>query len=327
MPWRYGRWGPRWWKRSMWIRDSCETAKRRRSRGAFRSLQIGRLRVVDASSQFMNRLRGVSDPERKRAIIGQAFVDVQDRILSNGQYKGQNWMLGQGTIYPDTIESGGTHSSDVIKTHHNRVDRIQELLAQGRVLEPLSEFYKDEVRELGYALGLPRELLERHPFPGPGLAIRCLCTASAEGPASDSRVAALARRQGYSAFLLPVRSVGVQGDSRSYARLTVLHGDDLDFQRVLPLSTAITNEFRHTNRVVPVLGSQSDRACGLEDRVGDPDSRTGPPAPAGGPGRYGLLSRHRSLRSDLAVPGGAASLEPRTGANLSSSGQSHLWTA
>lgn len=225
--------------------------------GAFRSLQIGRLRVVDASSQFMNRLRGVSDPERKRAIIGQAFVDVQDRILSNGQYKGQDWMLGQGTIYPDTIESGGTHSSDVIKTHHNRVDRIQELLAQGRVLEPLSEFYKDEVRELGYALGLPRELLERHPFPGPGLAIRCLCTASAEGPASDSRVAALARRQGYSAFLLPVRSVGVQGDSRSYARLTVLHGADLDFQRVLPLSTAITNEFRHTNRVVLSLAPKA----------------------------------------------------------------------
>ena len=218
--------------------------------GAFRSLHLGRLRVVDASSQFMNRLSGVSDPERKRGIIGQAFVDVQDCILSNGHYKGQEWMLGQGTIYPDTIESGGTHSSDVIKTHHNRVDRIQELLAQGRVLEPLSEFYKDEVRELGYALGLPGELLERHPFPGPGLAIRCLCTVSGEGPAFDSRVAAFARRQGYSAVLLPIRSVGVQGDSRSYARLTLLHGDDLDFQRVLPLSTAITNEFRHTNRVV-----------------------------------------------------------------------------
>jgi GMP synthase (glutamine-hydrolysing) len=220
---------------------------------AFSVLDIGRLRIVDASRLFMNRLRGIADPERKRAIIGQAFVDVQDEILGNDHYRGQDWMLGQGTIYPDTIESGGTHASDVIKTHHNRVERIQELLEEGRVLEPLSDFYKDEVRELGRSLGLPAKLLERHPFPGPGLAIRCLCASSATGPTADDGIAALAERYGYSAFLLPLRSVGVQGDSRSYGQLTVLHGDEIDYRRALPLSTAITNEFRHTNRVVAAL--------------------------------------------------------------------------
>lgn len=221
--------------------------------GAFRKLDLGKLRVCQAADLFMGRLQGVADPETKRAIIGQAFVDVQDQILRDDRYAGQDWMLGQGTIYPDTIESGGTHAADVIKTHHNRVERIQELLDQGRVLEPLSEFYKDEVREIGRALGLPDRLIDRHPFPGPGLAIRCICASAAEDSVPDRGISAIAERAGYSAFLLPLRSVGVQGDSRSYAQLTVLHGGEIDFARLLPLSTAITNEFRQTNRVVACL--------------------------------------------------------------------------
>lgn len=220
---------------------------------AFEALALGRLTVLNASNRFMGRLQGVVDPETKRAIIGEAFVDVQDSILRGTRYADQDWMLGQGTIYPDTIESGGTHASDVIKTHHNRVDRIRALLDAGRVLEPLSEFYKDEVRELGRALGLPARLLDRHPFPGPGLAIRGLCAAEVGRPASAGPIEALANRIGYAAFLLPLRSVGVQGDSRSYAQLTVLHGGAFDLDRLLPLSTAITNEFRHTNRVVAAL--------------------------------------------------------------------------
>ncbi|MCY4534806.1 MAG: glutamine-hydrolyzing GMP synthase [Bryobacterales bacterium] len=221
--------------------------------GAFRKLDLGKLRVFQAADLFMGRLQGVADPETKRAIIGQAFVDVQDQILRDDRYAGQDWMLGQGTIYPDTIESGGTHAADVIKTHHNRVERIQELLDHGRVLEPLSEFYKDEVREIGRALGLPNRLIERHPFPGPGLAIRCICAAAAEAAVPARRIASIAERAGYSAFLLPLRSVGVQGDSRSYAQLTVLHGGAIEFSQLLPLSTAITNEFRQTNRVVACL--------------------------------------------------------------------------
>ena len=235
------------------MRDGETTAIER----AFSALDLGRLRVEDASDRFMGRLEGVVDPERKREIIGRAFVDVQDDILSAGCYAGQDWILGQGTIYPDTIESGGTNASDIIKTHHNRVDRIHKLIDEGRLIEPLSEFYKDEVRDLGRSLGLPARLLERHPFPGPGLAIRCICATRVEGPETDEAIGSVAGRSGYSAFLLPLRSVGVQGDSRSYARLTVLHGGEFDYGRLLPLSTRITNEFRHTNRVAAALSPRA----------------------------------------------------------------------
>ena len=227
---------------------------------AFDALNLGGLRTVSAADRFMGRLRGVVDPERKRVIIGEAFVDVQDEILSDRRYAGHDWVLGQGTIYPDTIESGGTHSSDVIKTHHNRVQRIQELLDEGRVLEPLSEFYKDEVRELGRATGLPEALVSRHPFPGPGLAIRCLCVSEPAASIPSDRIAALARNDGYEAFLLPLRSVGVQGDSRSYAQVTVLHGGAFDYDRLLALSTSITNDFRDTNRIVVALTPRDLRA-------------------------------------------------------------------
>ena len=224
---------------------------------SFRALDLGCLRVCDASGRFMSSLRGIVDPESKRAAIGQAFVDVQDEILAGDQYGGHDWMLGQGTIYPDTIESGGTQAADVIKTHHNRVERIQNLIEEGRVLEPLSEFYKDEVRELGSALGLSSALLERHPFPGPGLAIRCLCSGEHADPIVDEGIGAIAQAGGYQAFLLPIKSVGVQGDSRSYARLTVLHSGDFAYERLLPLSTAITNEFRNTNRIVAALAPRT----------------------------------------------------------------------
>ncbi len=224
---------------------------------AFRDLNLGSLRVVDAEGPFMEALHGVVDPERKREIIGRAFLDVQDRILEEEGSTGDDWVLGQGTIYPDTIESGGTASADVIKTHHNRVERVQELIDQGRVLEPLSEYYKDEVREIGRALRLPSILLDRHPFPGPGLAIRCLCADEAAGSYEDRAVSALAREHGYRAMMLPLRSVGVQGDSRSYAQVSVLHGGSLRYDGLLGLSTALTNDFRSTNRVAVALAPQT----------------------------------------------------------------------
>src|ERR1019366_3177336 len=95
------------------------------------------------------------------------------RIIESRHLLDGHWILGQGTIYPDTIESGGTEKAAVIKTHHNRVPGIQRLIDAGRVVEPLRAYYKDEVREIGRELGLPAEILDRHPFPGPGLAIRC----------------------------------------------------------------------------------------------------------------------------------------------------------
>src|SRR5205085_3495513 len=174
--------------------------------------------IESAAQQFLSPLGRVCDPEEKRRVIGEQFVQVQERIIESHHVLDGHWVLGQGTIYPDTIESGGTVKAALIKTHHNRVAGIQRLIESGRVVEPLKSFYKDEVREVGRELGLAPELLDRHPFPGPGLAIRCLC-ADREEPV---RVTA-------DGLMLPVHSVGVQGDSRSYAPVLAL--DTLDHAR------------------------------------------------------------------------------------------------
>jgi GMP synthase (glutamine-hydrolysing) len=194
---------------------------------------LGDLTVEHAEAQFLGALSGVTDPEKKRHIIGEEFVRVQERIIESRSLADERWILGQGTIYPDTIESGGTAKAAVIKTHHNRVAGIQKLIQAGRIVEPLKSFYKDEVREVGRELGLPEELLDRHPFPGPGLAIRCLCADSDSPvePVSDG-------------WIVPVHSVGVQGDSRTYA--PVLAIDAMDHAR----ATALTNRIRGVNRVI-----------------------------------------------------------------------------
>ena len=191
------------------------------------------LTVEHAEEQFLTALAGVTDPEQKRNIIGEEFVRVQERIIDSRHLVDENWILGQGTIYPDTIESGGTAKAAVIKTHHNRVAGIQRLIECGRLLEPLKSLYKDEVREVGRELGLPAELLDRHPFPGPGLAIRCLCSEF------DAPV-----RKTPDGLILPVNSVGVQGDSRSYA--PVLAIPELDHE----CATALINRISGINRVV-----------------------------------------------------------------------------
>jgi len=189
--------------------------------------------IERAEAQFLGALAGVTDPERKRHIIGEEFVRVQERIIESRHLLDENWILGQGTIYPDTIESGGTAKAAVIKTHHNRVAGIQKLMESGRIVEPVKSFYKDEVREIGRELGLSAELLERHPFPGPGLAIRCLC--------SDRDAAVRSAPEG---CIVPVNSVGVQGDSRTYA--PVLAIDALDHDR----ATCLANSVRGVNRVI-----------------------------------------------------------------------------
>jgi GMP synthase (glutamine-hydrolysing) len=194
---------------------------------------IGGLAVEDAREQFLGELAGVTDPEQKRHIIGEAFVRVQERVIERERLMDADWVLGQGTIYPDTIESGGTAKAALIKTHHNRVAGIQKLIESGRIVEPLRSFYKDEVRQVGRELGLPAELLDRHPFPGPGLAIRCLCVPG------DAEIEATAE-----GHIIPIRSVGVQGDSRSYA--PVLAIDALDTSR----ATDLTNRLRGVNRVI-----------------------------------------------------------------------------
>jgi GMP synthase (glutamine-hydrolysing) len=191
------------------------------------------LAVEDAGPRFLGPLAEVSDPERKRRIIGEEFVRVQERVIEANHLLDGSWILGQGTIYPYTIESGGTAKAAVIKTHHNRVAGIQKLIEAKRIVEPLTSLYKDEVREVGRELGLPEELIERHPFPGPGLAIRCLSV--------DVEAPVRAVSEGY---ILPVRSVGVQGDDRSYA--PVLAIEELDHAA----ATGLINRMEDINRVV-----------------------------------------------------------------------------
>ncbi len=193
--------------------------------------------IEDARDLFVSALAGVTDPETKRHIIGEKFVDVQQRILESEHYSEDNWILGQGTIYPDTIESGGSAKADLIKTHHNRVAGIQKLIDQGRVIEPLANFYKDEVRAVGRELGLAPELLDRHPFPGPGLAIRCLCSdiERKPDPIQDG-------------WIIPIRSVGVQGDSRTYRPVLALDTPPASDEA----AAAIINRRQDVNRIVGV---------------------------------------------------------------------------
>jgi len=206
----------------------------------FEKLGHGIVDIERAEAEFLPPLETARDPEHKRHIIGEQFVRVQERIIETRGLLGSNWVLGQGTIYPDTIESGGSAHAATIKTHHNRVPGIQKLMDEGRIVEPLADFYKDEVRAIGRQLGLPAELLDRHPFPGPGLAIRCLC---AETDQPVTKVA--------DGWRIPVKSVGVQGDFRSYAPVLAIesglnHAEAID----------LVNRTDGVNRVIALVAQK-----------------------------------------------------------------------
>ena len=213
-------------------------------RGIFSELGARNFLVDSAAGEFLTALNGIYDPEEKRLAIGEQFVKVQERILATEHFLDGRWILGQGTIYPDTIESGGTAKADLIKTHHNRVAGIQALIDSGRIVEPLSSFYKDEVREIGRELGVPERFLSRHPFPGPGLAIRCLCS-ERNGTVTEIP----------DGFLLPIRTVGVQGDARSYRNVLALarKPTPTDVETIAP---ALTNSRSDINRVVALCGAK-----------------------------------------------------------------------
>jgi GMP synthase (glutamine-hydrolysing) len=232
------------------------------------------VRRVDARRRFLRALAGVADPERKRKIVGREFIRVFER---HARSLGAVDFLAQGTLYPDVIESAsGGHGARVIKSHHN-VGGLPRRMRLA-LLEPLRLLFKDEVRALGRELGLPETLVDRHPFPGPGLAVRIL------GPVSEPDLAVLRRadavfleelrRAGlygrvWQAFvvLLPVHTVGVKGDERSYERVAALRavtsedGMTADWAR-LPasflerVSTRITNEVPGINRVVYDVSSK-----------------------------------------------------------------------
>ncbi|HEY0268734.1 MAG TPA: glutamine-hydrolyzing GMP synthase [Methyloradius sp.] len=231
---------------------------------------------VDATKQFMGELEGVSDPEAKRKIIGKEFVEVfqvEAKKLANAKW------LAQGTIYPDVIESGGAKSKKAvtIKSHHN-VGGLPETLGL-KLLEPLRDLFKDEVRELGVALGLPHDMVYRHPFPGPGLGVRILGAVKKEY-ADLLRLAdaifieelrnTVDEKTGKSwydltsqafAVFLPVKSVGVMGDGRTYDYVVALravvtsdfmtaHWAELPYALLGKTSNRIINEVRGINRVV-----------------------------------------------------------------------------
>ncbi|MEO8921242.1 MAG: glutamine-hydrolyzing GMP synthase [Caldimonas sp.] len=238
--------------------------------------------AVDASEQFLGHLAGVSDPEAKRKIIGREFVEVFTREAA--RLKQAKW-LAQGTIYPDVIESGGarTKKAITIKSHHN-VGGLPQTLGL-KLLEPLRELFKDEVRELGVALGLPHDMVYRHPFPGPGLGVRIIGEVKREYAELLRRADAIfteelrqtidpvSKRSWYEltsqAFVvfLPVKSVGVMGDGRTYEHVVALRAvqtsdfmtadwAELPYALLKKVSSRIINEVRGINRVTYDVSSK-----------------------------------------------------------------------
>ncbi len=244
-------------------------------RTTFRGNFHADLHVVDARKRFLDALANISDPQEKRRIIGHVFIDVfkdEARRIDNAKF------LAQGTLYPDVIESGAAVDGPAatIKTHHNVGGLPKELGFE--LIEPLKDLFKDEVRRLGLELGLPETTVWRHPFPGPGLAVRCL------GPVSAPRLEVLRQadailldelkqsgwyRQTAQAFavLLPVQSVGVMGDGRTYENVIAIRAvqtDDfmtadwshLPYELLAKISTRIINNVQGVNRVVYDISSK-----------------------------------------------------------------------
>ena len=240
------------------------------------------LKVVDASKRFLTKLAGVTDPEKKRKIIGNEFIKVFEAAAAElkKSVKGRHGFkfLAQGTLYPDVIESVaiGGNPAALIKSHHN-VGGLPERM-KFQLVEPLRELFKDEVREVGYELGLPREVVGRQPFPGPGLAVRVLGDITAEKLriVRDADVIVIEEMKAADwyykvwqsfAVLLPVRSVGVMGDERTYdytIALRVVESQDgmtanwvrLPYDLLARISSRIINEVKGVNRVVLDVSSK-----------------------------------------------------------------------
>ncbi len=182
------------------------------------------------------------------------FLEAQKKATTSLDLDSEHWLLGQGTIYPDTIESGGTKHSHKIKTHHNRVPQIEALIREGKIVEPIADLYKDEVRELGRYLGLPEKWIERHPFPGPGLVVRMIASPEKTPPNID--FTDLKLPQTAEIEILPILAVGVQGDQRSYAHCAVLNDFTGDWKELERTAVLITNFKKEINRVVFAPGLQ-----------------------------------------------------------------------
>ena len=230
-------------------------------------------KYIDAENIFLERLNGVVDPEEKRKIIGKTFIEVFNR-----EAKGFDF-LAQGTLYPDVIESVSVKGpSDTIKTHHNRAKEVLDLIKENKVIEPFKELFKDEVREIAKDLGLPKDIIERQPFPGPGLAIRIIGEVTRERLKilrdADHIVVEEMKKSGWYnkvwqsfAVLLPVKSVGVMGDKRTYENVIAVRivnsvdGMTADWSKIPyeilnTISNRIINEVKGVNRVVYDISSK-----------------------------------------------------------------------
>jgi GMP synthase (glutamine-hydrolysing) len=235
--------------------------------------------LIDASERFYAGLAGVTDPEQKRRIIGDLFMSVQEQEIAKLGI--EDSFLAQGTLYTDLIESGRGvgDKANVIKTHHNvRSPLVEAARKRGLIIEPLSSLYKDEVRALGRELGLPASIVSRHPFPGPGLAVRILGEVTREKcdllRRADSLFLAELRSRGlydriWQAFcvLLPIRSVGVSGDARRYGHVLALRAVasvdaitadvyPLGMTDLLEISSLLTNRIPEIGRVVYDVSSK-----------------------------------------------------------------------
>lgn len=258
----------------------------------YKKARMKNVRMVNEENRFLKAVKGIMDPQKKRKIIGETFIHCKDAFIHSLKLDSDNWILAQGTLYPDIIESGGSLHADVIKTHHNRVQGIQYLLEKGLVVEPLKDLYKDEVRRLGKMLKLPVSIIKRHPFPGPGLAINVICSDKASGKFMENeginhadnleKIRQLVTQYScdwslkFNAILkklsflyLPVKSVGVQGDQRTYnPPLAIWFDVDNRFKKrdiekkifmdfLENFSTFLTNNIPGLNRVVWLLNPQN----------------------------------------------------------------------
>lgn len=247
--------------------------------------------VEDASKTFLKAVENLTDPQKKRMAIGENFITVRNEVVAKQKFDENKWLLAQGTLYPDIIESGGTKNSNVIKTHHNRVDGIQKLIEKGLIIEPLKDLYKDEVRAIGKKLGLEDELVMRHPFPGPGLSINVLCS---NGTMTDNDKEEFKKAQeeiskvqlgmfcekcseNLEKYILPVKSVGVQGDFRTYRFPSVISFAKMEngfyhlpkkWEKLEAASSQITNSASFINRTIIRLWQNSsvkDEALKLQE--------------------------------------------------------------
>ncbi len=223
--------------------------------------------LANAQQRFMDKLRGVSDPEKKRKVIGEEFIRVFEEIAEKS---GAEYLL-QGTIYPDRIESGFRKNSDVIKSHHN-VAGLPSKIRFKKIVEPLRDLYKDEVRKVATMLNLPKELVDRQPFPGPGLAVRIIGEMTEEKVTVAKKADAIVREEierscvaenlwQYFAVLTDTKATGVKGDSRAYGYVVAVRAAEsreamtanfakIPYPVLEKISTRITNEIPEVTRVV-----------------------------------------------------------------------------